>query len=136
MTEAAIEIRDLQKTYEGGKRALDGITLDVPRGQIFGLLGPNGAGKSTMINILAGLVTKSGGSASIWGFDIDQHPRNAKRSIGVVPRTPRISSSTRAPASSCASPRGAATICRPTGRPEAVKPQGSDSAGQQTSVIA
>jgi ABC-2 type transport system ATP-binding protein len=86
MTEAAIEIRDLQKTYQGGKRALGGITLDVPRGGIFGLLGPNGAGKSTMINILAGLVTKSGGSASIWGFDIDQHPRNAKRSIGVVPQ--------------------------------------------------
>ncbi len=86
MAEAAIEIRALEKTYRGGKRALDGITLDVPRGGIFGLLGPNGAGKSTLINILAGLVTKSGGSASIWGFDIDRHPRNAKRSIGVVPQ--------------------------------------------------
>lgn len=86
MTEAAISIRDLQKTYEGGKRALDGVTLNVPRGEIFGLLGPNGAGKSTMINILAGLVMKSGGSASIWGFDIDAHPRNAKRSIGIVPQ--------------------------------------------------
>src|SRR4051812_32429469 len=86
MSEAAIAIDDLQKTYAGGKRALDGITLDVPRGLIFGLLGPNGAGKSTLINILAGLVTKSGGSATIWGFDIDDHPRNAKRSIGVVPQ--------------------------------------------------
>jgi ABC-2 type transport system ATP-binding protein len=86
MPDAAIEIRDLQKTYEGGKRALDGVSIDVPRGQIFGLLGPNGAGKSTLINILAGLVTKSGGSAAIWGFDIDTHPRNAKRSIGIVPQ--------------------------------------------------
>jgi ABC-2 type transport system ATP-binding protein len=86
MPEAAIVIDNLQKTYAGGKRALDGITLDVPRGEIFGLLGPNGAGKSTLINILAGLVTKSGGSATIWGFDIDAHPRNAKRSIGVVPQ--------------------------------------------------
>ncbi|MEA3030860.1 MAG: type transport system ATP-binding protein [Sphingomonadales bacterium] len=86
MTEAAISIDDLQKTYAGGKRALDGVTIDVPRGGIFGLLGPNGAGKSTLINILAGLVTKSGGSATIWGFDIDAHPRNAKRSIGVVPQ--------------------------------------------------
>jgi ABC-2 type transport system ATP-binding protein len=86
MSEAAIAIRDLQKTYQGGKRALDGVSLDVPRGGIFGLLGPNGAGKSTLINILAGLVTKSAGSASIWGFDIDEHPRNAKRSIGVVPQ--------------------------------------------------
>jgi ABC-2 type transport system ATP-binding protein len=84
MTQAAIEIQDLCKTYAGGKRALDGVTFDVPRGQIFGLLGPNGAGKSTLINILAGLVNKSGGRASIWGFDIDAHPRNAKGSIGIV----------------------------------------------------
>ena len=86
MAEAALSIRDLQKTYKGGKRALDGVSLDVPRGGIFGLLGPNGAGKSTLINILAGLVTKSGGTASIWGFDIDEHPRNAKRAIGIVPQ--------------------------------------------------
>ena len=83
---AAISIDNLQKTYAGGKRALDGVSLDVPRGQIFGLLGPNGAGKSTMINILAGLVNKTGGTASIWGFDIDEHPRNAKASIGIVPQ--------------------------------------------------
>ena len=57
-------------------------------------------------------------------------------SIGVVPRRPRISSSTLAPASNCASPRGAATICSPIGRPDAVKPQGSDSAGQHASVMA
>jgi ABC-2 type transport system ATP-binding protein len=86
MSEAAISIVDLQKTYQGGKRALDGVSLDVPRGQIFGLLGPNGAGKSTLINILAGLVNKSGGTATIWGFDIEKHPRNAKASIGIVPQ--------------------------------------------------
>src|SRR3954447_11654125 len=86
MTEAAISIVDLQKTYQGGKRALEGVSLEVPRGQIFGLLGPNGAGKSTLINILAGLVNKSGGSATIWGLDIEKHPRNAKASIGIVPQ--------------------------------------------------
>jgi ABC-2 type transport system ATP-binding protein len=86
MTDAAISIVDLQKTYAGGKRALDGVSLEVPRGQIYGLLGPNGAGKSTLINILAGLVNKSGGSATIWGFDIEKHPRNAKVSIGIVPQ--------------------------------------------------
>jgi ABC-2 type transport system ATP-binding protein len=86
MAEAALRIENLQKTYAGGKRALDGVSLDVPRGSMFGLLGPNGAGKSTLINILAGLVNKSGGSASIWGFDIDRHPRNAKGSIGIVPQ--------------------------------------------------
>src|SRR5689334_15293283 len=80
MTDAAISIRDLAKTYKGGKRALDGVSFDVPRGQIFGLLGPNGAGKSTLINILAGLVMKSSGKVTIWGFDIDEHPRNSKRS--------------------------------------------------------
>jgi ABC-2 type transport system ATP-binding protein len=56
----------------------------VPRGSVFGLLGPNGAGKSTLINILAGLVNKTSGTASIWGFDIERHPRNAKASIGIV----------------------------------------------------
>jgi ABC-2 type transport system ATP-binding protein len=82
----AIEIRGLSKVYAGGKVALHGIDLDVPRGSIFGLLGPNGAGKSTTINILAGLVNKSGGTARIWGFDIDEQPRNAKRAIGIVPQ--------------------------------------------------
>jgi ABC-2 type transport system ATP-binding protein len=86
MTDAAISIQNLQKTYAGGKTALHGVSFDVPTGQIFGLLGPNGAGKSTLINILAGLVNKTGGTAEIWGFDIDEHPRNAKRSIGIVPQ--------------------------------------------------
>src|SRR3954471_9480843 len=86
MDEPAIRIESLSKTYAGGKRALNAVSFDVPRGQIFGLLGPNGAGKSTLINILAGLVVKTGGAVNIWGFDIDEHPRNAKRSIGVVPQ--------------------------------------------------
>ena len=88
---AAISIRNLVKRYAGtdkapGKLALDGVSFDVPEGQIFGLLGPNGAGKSTLINILAGLVMKTSGSAEIWGFDIDRDSRNAKRSIGIVPQ--------------------------------------------------
>jgi ABC-2 type transport system ATP-binding protein len=89
-TEPAIRIESLSKTYAAKgappKLALDDVSFDVPRGQIFGLLGPNGAGKSTLINILAGLVTKSSGSVAIWGFDIDRNPRNAKRSIGIVPQ--------------------------------------------------
>ena len=84
--EAAIRIERLSKTYAGGKQALDDVSFDVPRGIIFGLLGPNGAGKSTLINILAGLVLKTAGRARVWGFDIDEHPRNAKRSIGIVPQ--------------------------------------------------
>ena len=55
MSEAAISIQDLEKTYAGGKRALDGVSIDVPRGQIFGLLGPNGAGKTTTLRVLTTL---------------------------------------------------------------------------------
>ena len=91
VTEAAISIDTLRKVYAGAgkapdKLALDGVSFDVPRGQIFGLLGPNGAGKSTLINILSGMVRKTSGSARIWGFDIDADPRNAKASIGIVPQ--------------------------------------------------
>ncbi|MEO0817054.1 MAG: ABC transporter ATP-binding protein [Pseudomonadota bacterium] len=87
--EFAIETVGLEKTYAASgkmpeKRALKGIDLKIRRGSIFGLLGPNGAGKSTFINILAGLVTKSAGTARIWGLDIDEHPRQSRAAIGVV----------------------------------------------------
>ena len=87
----AVRIRGLTKTYRGSKafrpsRALRGIDLDIPKGSVFGLLGPNGAGKSTLINILAGLVNKTGGTVSIWGIDIDRHPRRSRAAIGVVPQ--------------------------------------------------
>jgi len=87
----AIEIKDLKKIYRGrgaagDKVALKGIDLAIPQGSMFGLLGPNGAGKSTTINILAGLVNKTSGSAEVWGFDIEENPRNARRNIGVVPQ--------------------------------------------------
>lgn len=87
----AIEIRGLRKTYAGNarqppKEALVGVDLDVPRGSVFGLLGPNGAGKSTLINILAGLVVKTAGTASVFGVDIDRNPRRARLAIGVVPQ--------------------------------------------------
>ncbi len=87
----AIEARGLRKVYRasGGqpaKEALKGIDLAIPRGSIFGLLGPNGAGKSTFINILAGLVMKTSGNVSLWGFDIDVNPRQARAAIGVVPQ--------------------------------------------------
>ena len=91
MADRALAAYGLQKTYKAAgnapaKQALKGIDLDVPRGSIFGLLGPNGAGKSTFINILAGMVVKSAGSAEIWGFDIDKNPRQARASIGIVPQ--------------------------------------------------
>lgn len=87
----AIEVRRLTKRYAARgpmpeKLAIDGIDLAVPRGSLFGLLGPNGAGKSTLINILAGLVRKSAGTAEIWGYDIERETRAARASIGVVPQ--------------------------------------------------
>jgi ABC-2 type transport system ATP-binding protein len=87
----AIEIRNLKKTYAADgkspeKVALHGIDLDIPKGSIFGLLGPNGAGKSTIINIMAGLVTKTVGTVQIWDEDLDNNPRNAKTAIGIVPQ--------------------------------------------------
>jgi ABC-2 type transport system ATP-binding protein len=87
----AIEARGLDKTYRAqGKgtptHALKAVDLAIPRGSFFGLLGPNGAGKSTFINILGGLVKKSGGAASIWGHDIDADPMNARGAIGIVPQ--------------------------------------------------
>ena len=87
----ALRLNQLDKTYPGrkgkpGKHALKSMTLDVPRGCIFGLLGPNGAGKSTLINILAGTVVKSSGTASIWGVDIDANPRQSRANIGIVPQ--------------------------------------------------
>ena len=105
----AIEARGLVKTYPATKTtpektALKGIDLAIPRGSMFGLLGPNGAGKSTFINILAGLCQKTAGEASIWGVNIDEHPRAARAGIGVVPQelaadvffTPRESLETQA----------------------------------------
>lgn len=90
-SEYAIEIEHLNKTYKGNKKspekvALRDVSLKIRRGSIFGLLGPNGAGKSTIINIMAGLVTKTSGSVKIWGTDIDEDMRNAKASIGIVPQ--------------------------------------------------
>jgi ABC-2 type transport system ATP-binding protein len=87
----AIEVRGLKKTYAGSRKApaktaLRGVDLVVPRGSMFGLLGPNGAGKSTLINILAGVVNKSGGEVRIWGHDIDAKPRAARAALGVVPQ--------------------------------------------------
>lgn len=91
MSGNAVEIRGLTKVYRGRKgepekHALRGVDLAIPSGCVFGLLGPNGAGKSTLINILAGLVVKTSGKVTIWGFDQDVNPRQSRAAIGVMPQ--------------------------------------------------
>ncbi len=82
----ALSVRGLTKTYRNGVPALRGIDLDVERGDFFALLGPNGAGKTTLIGIITSLVNKSGGSANVFGHDIDRELEAAKACIGIVPQ--------------------------------------------------
>jgi ABC-2 type transport system ATP-binding protein len=81
----AIEVENLTKQY-GDVEALRGMDLTVPEGSFFGLLGPNGAGKTTFINILVGLVRKSGGRAAVFGHDVESEYREARDRIGLAPQ--------------------------------------------------
>jgi ABC-2 type transport system ATP-binding protein len=83
----AIETRGLTKVYPGDIIAVDGIDLDVARGEIFGLLGPNGAGKTTTAGMLTTRVIPTSGSAVVGGVDVVRRPADAKRLIGVVSQT-------------------------------------------------
>lgn len=81
---AAIEVRDLVKEYPNGVRALDGVSLSVAPGTVFGLLGPNGAGKSTTVKILTTLARATSGAARVAGLDVVREPNKVRASIGVV----------------------------------------------------
>lgn len=81
---APIEAVNLVKTYPKGVRALDGLSLSVSGGSIFGLLGPNGAGKSTTVKILTTLSRPDSGAAWVAGHDVLTHPDRVRRSIGTV----------------------------------------------------
>lgn len=80
-----IRIEKLEKNY-GNIKALDGIDLYVPAGELFAFLGPNGAGKTTTIRILTGLTRLSSGRAALNGHDIESEPLAAKRQCGLVPQ--------------------------------------------------
>ena len=84
MSQFALEITDLKKTYDSDVVALKGINLAVKEGDFFALLGPNGAGKSSTIGIIASLVTKSAGTVKIFDIDTDLNFPEAKRLLGVV----------------------------------------------------
>jgi ABC-2 type transport system ATP-binding protein len=81
-----IRLKKLTKIY-GGLRAVDGIDLEIPDGQLVGLLGPNGAGKSTTLKMMTGMLTPSAGLAEIGGHDVARDPLAVKRIIGYVPET-------------------------------------------------
>jgi len=86
-TRPAIEVRDLVKRYQKSKtNAVDGVTFEVRRGEIFGLLGPNGAGKTTCIGVLITSVIPTAGSAAIMGLNVAQDPIGIKQRIAVVPQ--------------------------------------------------
>ena len=82
----ALSLRQLTKTYRNGVQALKGIDLDVEEGDFFALLGPNGAGKTTAIGIVSSLVTKTGGTAQVFGHDVDGDLEAAKACLGLVPQ--------------------------------------------------
>ena len=84
MAEFALEINNLKKVYDNNVVALKGIDLKVQKGDFYALLGPNGAGKSSTIGIIGSLVTKTSGTVSIFGNDIDVDLNKAKSLLGVV----------------------------------------------------
>ena len=79
----AIEVRNLSRRF-GQFRAVDDVSFDVKRGEIFGFLGSNGAGKSTTIRMLCGLLQPTSGGASVGGIDVGSDPEGVKRKIGYM----------------------------------------------------
>ena len=85
MSDFAVEALNIVRTFKDGEvRALDDVTLHVPRGEVFGLLGPNGSGKTTMIRILSTILAPTSGSALVNGYDVVKHPHHVRRSIGLA----------------------------------------------------
>jgi ABC-2 type transport system ATP-binding protein len=84
-----IKIENLVKNYQS-LLAVDGLNLEIPKGQLFGFLGPNGAGKTTTIKLLMGLLKPTSGSISIGGVNIHEQPVQAKAMVGYIPDRPYI----------------------------------------------
>lgn len=89
MTDAVVEVKDLVKTY-GSIRAVDGISISVARGEVFGMLGPNGAGKTTTVEIIEGLRTADSGAVRLLGMDVSRDIRAIKERIGVQSQHPAL----------------------------------------------
>jgi len=82
-TDLAVQARGLVKSF-GGFRAVDGVDLEIHRGEVYGVLGPNGAGKTTTLSMLATLLPIDGGSASIFGVDVKKQPHQVRQLVGVT----------------------------------------------------
>ena len=83
---AIVDVRDLNKTYDGGFQALNNVNLQIEEGEILALLGPNGAGKTTLISTICGISSPSSGNVSVAGHDVITDFRAARRLIGLVPQ--------------------------------------------------
>src|SRR5262245_66124982 len=79
-----IKVQNLTKEF-GVKRAVDGVSFSVERGEVLGFLGPNGAGKSTTMRMITRFIPPSAGTVTVGGFDIVDHPIEARRMIGYLP---------------------------------------------------
>jgi len=88
---AAIQCRDLRKTYDGKVEAVRGLSLEIQTGECFGLLGPNGAGKTTTIEILEGLLDPTAGEVSILGLNWQEHERELREWLGISLQETRLS---------------------------------------------
>lgn len=93
-TKYILEVKNLQKSYEG-KKAVDGLSFQVKKGEIFGILGPNGAGKTTTLEMIETLRTIDGGTAIIDGVDVAANPYKIRGMIGVQPQTPGFQDKTK-----------------------------------------
>jgi ABC-2 type transport system ATP-binding protein len=78
----AIEVRELERSFAGGVKAVQGIDLEVAEREIYAFLGPNGAGKTTTVRMLTTLLRPTGGSATVAGFDVVKQAGDVRRAIG------------------------------------------------------
>jgi ABC-2 type transport system ATP-binding protein len=85
MSDFVVEANNIVRTFnDGDVQALKGVSLKVPRGEVFGLLGPNGSGKTTMVRILSTILSPTSGTATVDGFDVVKHPNEVRRRIGLA----------------------------------------------------
>ena len=94
MTDAILQVKDLRKAY-GAVKAVDGVSFEVKKGEIFGILGPNGAGKTTTLEMIETLRSIDSGTATIAGIDVAKNPYEIRAIIGVQPQTPGFQDKTK-----------------------------------------